>query len=104
MATDKLISVERYKRVLEGFREKLIMSGKEEAAEAVKTLIKGLKIEPTVDAVEVVHGRWVEHKLAEEENGLLISNYECSNCHSWERNESDYCPNCGASMKDGDTK
>jgi predicted amidophosphoribosyltransferase len=54
-----------------------------------------------VDAVEVVHGRWIEHEWAEEENGLLVSNYECSVCHSWERDEGYYCPNCGAKM-DGD--
>ena len=57
----------------------------------------------SVDAVEVVHGRWIEHEGAEEENGLLISNYECSACHSWERNESYCCPNCGAKM-DGERK
>ena len=56
---------------------------------------------PTVDAVEVVHGYWIEHEYAEEENGLLVSNYECSACHSWERDEGYYCPNCGAKM-DGD--
>ena len=61
---------------------------------------------PTVDAVEVVHGRWIEHKHAEEEDGLLVSNYECTVCHSWERDEGYYCPNCGAKMdgkrEDGD--
>ena len=50
---------------------------------------------------ELVHGRWIEHEWAEEENGLLVSNFECSACHNWERKESDYCPNCGAKM-DGD--
>ena len=44
-------------------------------------------------------GEWIEHEWAEEVEGLLISNYECSKCHSWERRASDYCPNCGARMK-----
>lgn len=53
---------------------------------------------PAADVVEVVHGEWVEHEWAEEENGLLISNFECSVCRNWERKKSDYCPNCGAKM------
>lgn len=44
-------------------------------------------------------GEWIEHKWAEEVEGLLISNYECSECHSWERNARDYCPSCGAKMR-----
>lgn len=44
------------------------------------------------------HGEWVEHTWAEEFDGLLISNYECSYCHSWKREETDFCPNCGADM------
>lgn len=60
---------------------------------------------PTVQA-DRPHGEWVEHKWAEEYDGLLISNYECTNCHSWERNNTDFCPNCGCvmDMRDGDTK
>lgn len=41
---------------------------------------------------------WIEHKRAEEDNWLLVSNYECSNCHEWKREHSDYCPNCGCKM------
>lgn len=41
---------------------------------------------------------WIEHKCAEEDNWLLISNYECSNCHEWKRENSDYCPDCGCKM------
>ena len=51
---------------------------------------------PTVDAVEVVHGRWIQS-----EPGYRL----CSHCmadvaiYSGHRN---YCPNCGAKM-DGDS-
>lgn len=41
---------------------------------------------------------WIEYKHAEEYNWALISNYECSNCHEWKREISDYCPNCGCKM------
>ena len=68
---------------------------------AYATALERVKNAPTVDAVEVVHAYWIKHEYAEEENGLLVPNYECSACHSWERYESYYCPNCGAKM-DGD--
>lgn len=56
----------------------------------------------TVDAVEVVHGRWVHVDDAE---------YKCNQCKKHvcfdeliDRSVPayNYCPNCGASMKDGD--
>ena len=50
--------------------------------------------EPTVDAVEVVHGRWKDMCLGEY--------FMCSECDfltDWRL--SNYCPNCGAKM-DGD--
>jgi len=62
-----------------------------------------------VDAVPVVHGRWVKMMgmMPPEYHG----HYECSECqwhmkglrNSWTREEEmTYCPNCGAKM-DGDT-
>ena len=54
---------------------------------------------PTVDAVEVVHGRWIE-----QEKYTFGTMYDCSICgtrildngHPW-----NYCPNCGAKMDGG---
>ena len=57
---------------------------------------KAVEEAPTVDAVPVVHGRWIKHHS---------NRYECSCCKvhfitcrakTW-----NYCPNCGAKM-DGD--
>lgn len=42
---------------------------------------------------------WIEHPWAEEENGLLIPNYECTHCHTWKRDYFNYCPECGYKMK-----
>ena len=58
---------------------------------------KAIENAPTVDAVEVVHGRWVEHRP---------NVYECTACHTWYGNyggceEWAYCPNCGAKMDGG---
>lgn len=51
---------------------------------------------PTVDAVEVVHGRWI----AESEESIRCS--ECCFNRASIKMPLDYCPNCGASMKAGD--
>lgn len=64
---------------------------------------------PAVDAVPVVHGRWVKMTgmMPPEYHG----HYECSECkwhmkglrNSWTREEElSYCPNCGVKM-DGES-
>ena len=62
---------------------------------------------PTVDAVEVVHGRWEPHYETFDEDkavGVLGGEYQtgwlCSVCGRYEPTEEPYC-NCGAKM-DGD--
>ena len=50
---------------------------------------------PTVDAVEVVHGRW------ETIEGRAYLGCLCSNCQKWSDAKTNYCPNCGAHMMDG---
>ena len=66
-----------------------------EAAECVKSLIKGLKLQPAVDAVEVMHGHWIP-------TTYMIPSVMCSECSypvgkEYER-EFKYCPSCGACM------
>ena len=63
------------------------------------------------DTVEVVHGRWVDRYGEKYANHL----YECSECHKkaaykfeddslhigmWVQDLTDYCPNCGADMRE----
>ena len=69
-------------------------------------LIQIVKHFPTVDAVEVVHGRWVpEYEYGGTDGGTAVSAYGCSVCHGyvgWLFGEVyKYCPHCGAKM-DGD--
>ena len=57
---------------------------------------------PTVDAVEVVHGVWVEVS-----DGVAIgkgTHFECSACRTWTSwgRLSNYCPKCGAKMNRGE--
>ena len=71
------------------------------ALDALGKVAKWLDEAPTVDAVEVVHGRWEKNW---HDNSLIGHEYEeCSVCGCmisdtekfWDCN---YCPNCGAKM------
>ena len=56
---------------------------------------------PTVDAVEVVHGRWLDYSTIAFTEKCSV----CGFCVPWKEdgrlNRYNYCPNCGAKM-DGD--
>ena len=58
--------------------------------------------EGTVDAMEVVHGRWIEKQEAIPwcEDDVEVYTV-CSVCESYSPGESNYCPNCGAKMDGG---
>ena len=55
---------------------------------------------PTVDAVEVVHGRWIEEPFVWIDRMEAI-NRICSVCGWKNVLKNNYCPNCGAHMMDG---
>ena len=66
--------------------------------------IDDLREAPTVDAVEVVHGRWIG---MEEEiwgrNVSMVTMWQCSACGVSQTTlfgRSNYCPNCGADMRE----
>ena len=63
-----------------------------------KAVFEEIDNAPTVDAVEVVHGRWIEkwHRN-------ILGDYprfHCSECGEDKPNaiHTNYCPNCGAKM------
>ena len=43
-------------------------------------------------------GRWIEHENADIVDGYYVPKYECSCCHTWKHDDSDYCPDCGTKM------
>ena len=51
------------------------------------------------------HGEWIEHRQFNP-IGCFYSEYECSNCHDdvWQKTEWQFCPNCGADMREGEEK
>ena len=59
---------------------------------------------PTVDAVEVVHGRWMPtyHTYYNRDGEYQIADeFHCSKCGIYSRDEWHFCPNCGAKMDGG---
>ena len=60
------------------------------------TVLGCLSSAPTVDAVEVVHGRWDTIWQGEDSRGNVV---KCSVCGYKKFDTTDhYCPNCGAKM------
>lgn len=67
----------------------------------------------TVDAVPVVHGRWIDSKgnvVAIDTYGCPVRSCNCSVCGDWLTASDEYacvgnyCPNCGADMRDGERR
>ena len=72
----------------------------------VDDMVGELESAPTVDAVEVVHGRWIPLEYDGYADGNPVWDlWECSECQEEHSGDEDtltpYCPNCGAKM-DGD--
>lgn len=63
-------------------------------------LIDGITSLPTVAAV--VHAHWIRHDYADIVDGYYVPEYECSECKGWVKDDTDFCPNCGAKMDGGD--
>ena len=66
-------------------------------AEAEEDFKLRLENAPTVDAVEVVHGRWVHVPSSDMMTGKA---YKCSKCNKMRYGSfmPNYCQNCGAKM------
>ena len=62
--------------------------------------VADIDVIPTVDAVEVVHGRWIRVPSSDMMTGKA---YKCSECNKMRYGSfmPNYCQNCGAKM-DGD--
>lgn len=97
MATkNRLIDAREYRSVLE---EEIICHKNEDVRMGLEIAIADLSDEPTVDAVEVVHGEWVEVIRA-----VVDTTGYCTRCDKqavWRTSNKPYavCPNCGAYMR-----
>lgn len=91
---------------LNAFRRVYMIPGrgtaKEIYAKQIENTYKQIESVPSADVVERKHGKWIEH-----EDGWGNTYYDCSACgESWAtiegtpmQNGMNYCPNCGASMR-----
>ena len=71
----------------------------------MREIIKGLELTPTVDAVEVVHGRWVSSGCGFDCCSECLKVYADGYLTAMgikPRMQFNYCPNCGAKMDGGD--
>ena len=63
-----------------------------------------LDIVPSADVAEVRHGEWEENSrtsISERHRQIHYSIYKCSRCnHANGRYKSNFCPNCGADMRE----
>ena len=106
----RLIKAERVLSYIERLGK--IGTGKKKSLEYLKKYIEN---QPTVDAVEVVHGEWIKHKINPEAMRLFHQDgiaeamgensifWTCSECKSWGTPAHKYCQNCGAKMDGEDT-
>lgn len=62
------------------------------ARAAFSEVLARVKTMLDIDAVPVVHGRWIE-----EENGVIVCS-ECGEEHCWDEYRATYCEDCGAKM------
>ena len=73
-------------------REQWLENGENEYVYDTNAILDSIDAQPTVDAVEVVHGRWLYYST---------TMMECPNCHRHTaRHKYKYCPHCGAVMED----
>ena len=79
-----------------------------ERAIELKDHIQRIKDAPTADAVEVVHGEWIDAKFVRAVKRTNLPVVQCSKCECYfcdvinnHHYMYHYCPNCGAKM-DGD--
>lgn len=95
-----LISREALKELLQHKRNSLQgIGGDEYALKAFDYCIKRINEQPTIEAVPVVHGEWIESEFPEEKFCCSVCGGACwyYDCEG-EVARSRFCPNCGAKM------
>ena len=95
MATEKrLIDANEYKKTLEKMMEDACATHDWGYEAVLEDCIWELDAQTTVEAVPVVHGRWT-YKEGDYEIYMI-----CSEC-GWDSDfRTNYCPNCGADMRE----
>lgn len=87
-------------RLIDADELERVFVGKHYGVNVIKYFIK---MQPTIDAMPVKHGRWIYYEGETIEDGGRCSVCECDqpmfiDDWEWKYIETDYCPNCGALM------
>lgn len=90
----RLIDKDRCKADIEQFNRPLC-DGYHMKDYVLNQIITDIENQPTLDAVPVRHGKWIDRNCAIV--APFWERYECSECGARSDN-SNYCPNCGARM------
>ena len=75
--------------------------GHEKEYNLLDMIIRGIENEPTVEAVPVVHGEWIDTQ-PDYHHGCGKNAHVCSSCQDYYTPDYEYmnfCPNCGADMR-----
>ena len=103
MANEKRLDLIDRKELGIGYCNPLVFD-KTEYAHGWNCAIEILMKAPTVEAVEVVHGKWIGLEYDGYADGFPVYDlWECSSCRDEFCGEDvpdmyNYCPNCGAKM------
>lgn len=96
------------KRLIDAYKLENLVRSNSARYHHVDDIVAAIVGQPTVDAVEVVHGRWLSLEEYAQKIGANAEGYSggwffCSECeqqmrelHGWA-----FCPNCGAKMDGG---
>ena len=85
----------------DAMRNDWLENGENEYVYDTNAMLDSIDAQPTIDAVPVVHGRWIPtyHKYYNRDGECLIADeWHCSECGVRHRDKWNYCPNCGAKM------
>jgi hypothetical protein len=65
--------------------------------------LKDISMLPAIQAPITKHAHWYQKQMTVPKGkGQIYLVWSCSACHKHERKRSDYCPNCGAVMDEGE--
>ena len=65
-------------------------------------VVAAIKVIPAADVVPVRRGRWKKSYADHEAFGVRPFFRYCSECNEATVHQYNFCPNCGANMRDGD--
>lgn len=66
----------------------------------INAFISAVKNYPVAEVRPVVRGRWISHDFVDMGKGRYTGSVECSACGRFLPLKENFCPNCGADMRE----